>query len=401
MFDSNEVEFLTAKPLELEALRQLTPFAPFNDSAILLLNALGNCIIRDRRSKEFPDLVTFAFWCSYSNLSLMKKKFTTNNYSVGRGIVFHITPGNVPLNFAYSLASGILTGNTNIVKVPSQSFTQIGIFSDCLNMVLDDPTFDEWKSRTFLLRYKNVRQITDALSQICDVRIIWGGDDTINTVRESRLKPKSYDLIFADRYSFSAIKSVAYLEASNQESIATKFYNDVYLFDQNACTSPHLIIWVGDSSRNQLARKYFWGQLSRLVLANYSISAFQLVEKTVAAYAVAATNPRSQIEMDFNGTVTRVLIETLPANIETMRSHSGFFLEYFSNSINDLQSLVTRNFQTMSYFGFEKVELSRFFSQNPLLGIDRVVPIGETLDFSLLWDGYNLVSSLTRQFEIN
>lgn len=401
MSDFNDVDVLTAKPLELEALRQLTPFAAFNHSAISFLNALGNCIIRDRRSKEFPDLVTFAFWCSRSNLSLIQKKFTTNHYSVGRGIVFHITPGNVPLNFAYSLASGILTGNTNIVKVPSQDFTQIGIFSDCLNMVLADSTFDEWKSRIFLLRYKNVRRITDALSQICDVRIIWGGDEAINEVRASHLKPKSFDLIFADRYSFSVIKSAAYLEASNQDSIATNFYNDVYLFDQNACTSPHLIIWVGDSSGNQLARKYFWGQLSRIARAKYSLSTFQIIEKTVAAYAVAATNPRSQIEIDPSGAVTRVLLQTLPADIETMRCHSGYFLEYFSNSINEVQSFVTRSFQTMSYFGFEKHELSEFFSQNFLLGIDRVVPFGETLGFSLLWDGYNLVSSLTRQFEIN
>ena len=29
-------------------------------------------------------------------------------------------------------------------------------------------------------------------------------------------------------------------------------------------------------------------------------------------------------------------------------------------------------------------------------GIDRVVPVGMTLDFDLIWDGYNLPALLTR-----
>ncbi len=33
-------------------------------------------------------------------------------------------------------------------------------------------------------------------------------------------------------------------------------------------------------------------------------------------------------------------------------------------------------------------------------GIDRVVPIGRTLDFDLIWDGYNLVERLTRSISV-
>ena len=29
-------------------------------------------------------------------------------------------------------------------------------------------------------------------------------------------------------------------------------------------------------------------------------------------------------------------------------------------------------------------------------GIDRVVPIGKTMDFDFIWDGYDLISQLTR-----
>ncbi len=33
-------------------------------------------------------------------------------------------------------------------------------------------------------------------------------------------------------------------------------------------------------------------------------------------------------------------------------------------------------------------------------GVDRVVPVGRTMDFDLIWDGYNLVTQLTREVVI-
>jgi len=35
-----------------------------------------------------------------------------------------------------------------------------------------------------------------------------------------------------------------------------------------------------------------------------------------------------------------------------------------------------------------------------MVGIDRIVPIGATMDFSLIWDGRNLINTLSREVEI-
>ena len=35
-----------------------------------------------------------------------------------------------------------------------------------------------------------------------------------------------------------------------------------------------------------------------------------------------------------------------------------------------------------------------------LLTVDRVVPMGHTMDFDLIWDGYNLVNQLTRVVDV-
>lgn len=34
-------------------------------------------------------------------------------------------------------------------------------------------------------------------------------------------------------------------------------------------------------------------------------------------------------------------------------------------------------------------------------GVDRVVPIGKTMDFDFIWDGYNLSERMTRIISIN
>ena len=32
-------------------------------------------------------------------------------------------------------------------------------------------------------------------------------------------------------------------------------------------------------------------------------------------------------------------------------------------------------------------------------GVDRIVPIGRTMDFSLMWDGYDLIRSMSRRID--
>lgn len=397
LYNFSDVEYVTQEPLIFDSLESLIPYRPFSVESLLFLQEIGVRILRDKRARSYPDLIAFAFWSSRSNLNQIRNGLNVDHFPIGRGVVFHVTPGNVPMNFAYSLATGLLTGNINIVKVSSRTFDQVDIFIEHLNLVLEDPSYSIWRRRIFLLRYGHIREINDVLSSMCDVRIIWGGDKSVNEIRKSPLKPKSYDLVFADRFSFCAIKSTEYLSSLSKERIATNFYNDSYLLDQNACTSPHLIVWIGDSDINLSARKIFRDHLSRLTKTKFQMMPFQSSAKITAAYRAAANNRGSRIDANQDGTIVSVVFNNLPVNIEDLRSNSGFFLEVSLASLTDLVPVVTRNFQTMSQYGFDHDELSDFLSQNDLLGIDRVVPIGKTLDFSFFWDGYNLMSMLSRQ----
>ena len=48
----------------------------------------------------------------------------------------------------------------------------------------------------------------------------------------------------------------------------------------------------------------------------------------------------------------------------------------------------------------DKKEIKKFIVENEVNGIDRVVPIGQALDMSFYWDGYDLNRILSRIVDI-
>ena len=61
--------------------------------------------------------------------------------------------------------------------------------------------------------------------------------------------------------------------------------------------------------------------------------------------------------------------------------------------------MLSSKFQTLTYFGVKKNLLDTFAKSN-LSGIDRIVPIGQALEISLVWDGYDINKTLTRVVDI-
>ena len=69
-------------------------------------------------------------------------------------------------------------------------------------------------------------------------------------------------------------------------------------------------------------------------------------------------------------------------------------------SLNNLKNIINNKYQTLTYFGVNKEDLKKLLIKNNLKGVDRIVPIGQSLNISLKWDGYNVVNSLTRTIEV-
>ena len=99
----------------------------------------------------------------------------SNSLALGRGIVFHIAPSNVPVNFAFSLIGGLLSGNSNIVRVSSKRFEQVEIIIDAIRVLNRQKKHSHVSKRLAIVRYDRNSEGTSFFSSICDVRLIWGG----------------------------------------------------------------------------------------------------------------------------------------------------------------------------------------------------------------------------------
>lgn len=398
--NSNDITALFPSVINIEQLRNTPADIPFSNEAVGFLNALSQELMKDPLVRKFPDIATFAFFCRKANLLQIKERYATEEViRLGRGVVFHVAPSNVPVNFAYSLLCGILSGNINIVRVPSKDFEQVRII--CNAIVRLASAHPESTSRIALIRYDRNSTATKLFSSMCDVRVIWGGDETIAQIRKNTIPARAFDVCFADRYSICAINADKYLDDPNPETIAQGFYNDTYLFDQNACTAPHLVLWIGSVVKVKQAKQKFWTMIHQIVEQKYGeVQPVIAVDKLTALYNQAVCSEGvHQVKTDDN-LLWRVCLDDLSSHIEDFRCSSGYFSEYHAKSLDDLKNVINRKYQTLAYLGFSRLELTDFVIKSNLSGIDRIVPIGRTTDFSVIWDGFDLIRTLSRCCEI-
>ena len=381
---------------------KLPPMIPFDDEVVAYLNSLSRVLNKDPRTRAYPDVATFSFFCRRSNILQIKKKLDRDDeIKLGRGILFHIAPSNVPVNFAYSLVAGLLSGNSNIVRIPSKNFDQVEIIIDAINSIAEKGEYPLVSERVVLVTYARSHIATKHFSSICDVRIVWGGDETIRQIRENTLQPRAFDITFADRYSICLINAESFIDESEPDEIASGFFNDTYLFDQNACTSPHLVLWVGSNDQVGKAQQLFWGSLKNIVDANYNVQPVIAVDKLTSFFNQAIRMKNISLVNKSDNLLWRVTLNELSSNIDDFRCNSGYFSEYHVKNIEELSSVINKKYQTLAYYGFSKEYLAGLIDQLKPAGIDRIVPIGRTTDFSLIWDGYNLINTLSRIIEIN
>lgn len=376
------------------------PDVPFSDEVVEFLNALSGALMKDRQSRLFPDAITFAYFCRKANLQKLKAQYVREGeLRLGRGVLFHIAPSNVPINFGYSLVAGLLAGNANVVRVSSKQFPQVDIIIKHLYELMESGQYDDVANRIALVRYDRTSDASAYFSSVANVRVIWGGDATIQAIRQNAIPARSFDLCFADRYSIAAIRPSAILNATDADmkKLAEAFYNDTYLFDQNACSAPHIIFWMNDNENTNVkeAKERFWTTVHEYVAAKYQLQAVMSVDKLTAFYRQAACMDIKAEVMPDN-VVVRAELKEVPMNIEDFRCACGYFSEKTISSLDEIAHLITIKYQTLGYYGFERGEMVKFVRKNRFLGLDRIVPIGETTAFTLTWDGYNLIDTFTR-----
>lgn len=390
----NELTYVVGTPETVEEMRGVSSMIPFSDKAVTFLNAVSAKLLKT--GKAYSDVVTFAFWCRKAALLTEKAKYDTNELRLGRGIAFHSTPSNVPVNCAFSFAAGLLAGNPNIVRLPAKPYAQVDLICAAVKEALDEQP--EMKPYVVFVKFPPVQEIADYFSGICASRIVWGGDMTIAEMRKSPLPPRAKEITFADRHSILVLNADAVLKAENIDRLAQDFYNDTFFSDQNACTSPRIIVWTGKDK--QAAKDKFWTAVHKLVADKYTLAPVQAVGKLAALYR-AATDREVRLEPCADNFIYRVKVEKLDDKLPDLKYNSGFFFEYDAENLTEIAPVCTNKCQTMTYYGLSKDDIAGFIRSAAPQGVDRAVPMGKSMDFTLVWDGYDLIRDLSRIVKVS
>ena len=292
----------------LDRLRQPSlRLRPFDRRIIDFCAQFSTVLFRDHEARVHPEIQALAYWMRRSELLRMAEEFSRLKRDdvvlAPRGLVFHIAPSNVDTIFVYSWMLSVLTGNTNILRISERASPVSELLCRLFSAALEnaDATLAQ---NTAILRYGHDREITAAISAVADVRVIWGGDRTVETVRAFPLPPHAKELTFPNRSSLTVLSSSTYRALSDEArgSIATQFYNDTFWFDQMACSSPRMVIWVGKSDDCEEASRAFYEALqTEISVKGYTLPVGPTLKQVDLCLSCRARQGSKQVSSSWAG----------------------------------------------------------------------------------------------------
>lgn len=391
--------------LDLNLWREVELGVAFDESTFEFLDALSKDLLSLKETRSYPELIALGYWLRPANLEKIKDR-NISQHIIYRpvGSVLHIAPGNVETLFFYSSVLSLLMGNRNVVRVSTRRGRSFEILLNAINKIyLGSNKFKQVAARLVFVDFPRNRKDLAALSSEVDLRIIWGGDSTVNDLRTIPLPAHAREITFPDKFSLCLLGAKAITKGLDLSDVISGFVKDAYMFAQQACSSPRYVVWVGTKIEISEAKDRFWtlvesqcdsGKLKKVLsLAEQSDSLAGLHSVALCCEGVRVENIRSKW-------VNRVLIKTIDENVEKMHKGSGLFFEISIERLEDLTSFLRNRHQTLSYWGVSLESIISWLEKESVQGIDRVVPVGASLDFDYIWDGVNMIQFLSRQLAI-
>jgi len=399
---------LLPKAPTLQALCDAPLLRPFDPAALAFVEAVSTTLLTSARARSHPELVALAYWMRRANIARLRQAAETANTGrilVPRGVVFHVAPSNVDSIFVYSWFMALLAGNANVVRLSSRASAQTGVLLDVIRHLLMQSEHAAIAQRTLLVQYQTRHETNVLFSSICQMRVIWGGDATVASLREAPLPPTATELAFADKRSLAVIDAPAWqiTDVAQKQNAVKHFFNDVYWFNQLACSSPRQVLWLGGENAADAARTDFWARVqTHIADEGVRFEPSTYVQKRLAVDALAAdmTTDTLHILPGRSNALIRVW-QDRPDLSRFVQGGHGQLLESRLDDLDDLRPWLNRRIQTVSYFGIDASRWRTFFAGEPVRGIDRVVPFGQALNFAPVWDGFDLYRSFTREITVS
>ena len=391
MQQNSEISFLVGNEEVLHGIDRVPVLPLFDARVVRFLSALSETLQKDTEARQYGDVLAFAFWLRKAALEQAARRYRSAD-RVGRGLAFHITPSNIPVQFAVSLVYAWLAGNASVIRVSQRSFAQVDIICRVLQQLISSE-FVSLAPYLCIVRFPHDDEMTAQISARADLRLIWGGDRTIAAIQQIPAPPRCLDLGFSDRFSIAVIDADYYLQ-QDRVAAARDFFLDTYYTDQNACSSSRIVFWIGKEIEK--AKAIFWEALLEEVKRNYQLPEISGSEKLLKT-ALFAEHHEEIREVRQTNALVRVEMKRLYSDVMEYKGNSGYFFEYELSSLDELAPIITKECQTITCYGERLREaIKKMLVRKGVKGGDRIVPMGHSLDLSFVWDGYDLPLVLSR-----
>jgi hypothetical protein len=370
---------------------------PFDAVRVELLTSLSQRILQHPRLRRDPGGAALGFWLRRAHLAKLKEDFAARgreDIRVAAGLVFHIAPANVDTMFVFSWALSFLAGNTDILRLTTRSSPIMEDLIECLEGLLRGSSVPE---TTLFVTYEHDDEITTRLSLACDTRIVWGGDETVRRMRALPLSPHATERAFASKRSLSVFVASSYIGATELQKTdaAGKMAADLAPFGQMACSSPHVLYWVGDPEAARVCAADFASRLEAAMAERLGEPDLGWASRRIN-FAFSRAAEGSIVAMLHQPNTTLVTAQPLDSADLREPCGAGLLTQVEGVTLAAVTASLAKEHQTITYFGLEPDQRLVFARAAGAAGVDRIVPVGSALDFGPQWDGHDLWSDLTR-----
>jgi hypothetical protein len=377
---------------------------PFAEARIETLARLSAALLADPVLRRDPASVSVAYWLRRAQVVRLveeQKRRAAAESGVLRvpvGRVLHLAPSNVDTLFIYSWALAYLCGNVSVVRVSQEQ----GVVVQALLRVIDSLSAEdaELRDSNRFVTYGHEDDITTALSAWCAHRVIWGGDEAVAAIRPLPLPSHASERVFGNKYSFAVIDAARYRQSAEElrASVASGFFNDLFWFDQMACSSPHVVFWIGAVDEAESAAREFEHALQgEVTRRGFEPSVSSAVHRRTYAFGLAASTD-VRVVLEHPGFVSVHLRDLDLLDKEVCGG--GLVRHVPVSSVAAVLPFIDEGDQTLTHWGLEDAALHELALGAGTRGLDRLVPVGEALAFDVVWDGFHLIDDVLRRVRV-
>jgi hypothetical protein len=381
---------------------------------IELLNQLGRSIVKDKRLATLDGASYISLWLRRDNLErICQLNFGNNSYIDGfvesgngfkmmaqpRGIVCHWVASNVPTLSFFSLVMGILTKNSNVLKVSEENKDIVMAIIKGLLEIKANFDGKEYSGRDIVKTISVVSfessetAHSEAFSMIADCKVIWGGGDSVRSITALPQKETCETIPFGPKYSFGIFDKGA-IEGQDFRGALRKTLQDVLLFDQMACSSPQVLFFEKSSKTLKEIAQIMKEEFEHLPKHLLARPMAQYIEsKVINARGMYMLSDDADI-LASDGLDWTILISKLPGLEEPI--HGGCIFIKEVGDINDVLPHITRKIQAIVLVTADAGRGEAFARMAAERGADRMVLPGAAHDFALPWDGIMALNRLVR-----